>query len=76
MSTVTLHLEHCFTLFLCYLGDETMITEIQISITKIIWWATNYFAPTSDARNAALLSPVYGYKNLDIPDATLMAAKH
>ena len=32
-------LVHCCTLSLCYLGAEA---EIQISITKIILWATNY----------------------------------
>ena len=29
-------LVHCYTLSLCYLGAEMIITEIQTSITKII----------------------------------------
>ena len=27
----------------CYLGAEMVNTEIQISITAIIWWATNWY---------------------------------
>ena len=59
---------HCCTLSLCNLGAETsqIITEIPMSITKIIWWASQTSQTTLSAANNVpkLFSQIRRYKEM------------